>query len=184
MKKILMVAGAFALIIAVMGTAGVAYAQNATPPDGCLNDGSGTTLMGGGRGMRGDSAMTTEMSSMARMGSAGMMSNGAGLLADYMHTAMAEALGVTVDELLANEAAGGTAWDIASAQGLTFEEFRALMVTARQTAIEQAIADGVISADQGARMFGGQGGPGTGECDPTQMNPGGRGMHGGRGTQP
>jgi len=189
MKKILMVVGAITLIIVALGAAGVAYAQDATPPDGCLNDGSGTP-MGGGRGMRG-SGMTGEMGSMAaRMGSAGMMSNGTGLLADYMHTAMAEALGLSVDELIAREEAGDTAWDIAAEQGLTFEEFQALMTTARQTAIDQAIADGVISADQGARMFGGQGGrggmrggsgTGTGDCTGGGT---GHGMHGGRNVQP
>jgi len=141
MKKILMVAGAITLIIVVLGAAGIAYAQGGLPPDGLTNDGSCNNMpVGGGRGMHGmygNSAnmpmMTNEAGGMNRIGGGGMMDGGTGLLSEYMHTAMAEALGLSVEDLLAREAAGETAWDIASEQGLTFEEFQALMATARQT---------------------------------------------------
>ena len=193
MKKILMVAGAITLIIVVLGAAGIAYAQGGIPPVGWTNeDGNTMPMMGGGNGMRGlhgNSGITNEMGSMARMGGAGM--HGSGPLADYMHAAMAEALGLSVEDLQARIDAGDTAWDIAAEQGLTTEEFQALMATARQTAIDQALADGVITAEQAERMFNGPAGAGMGNCDGQNCDgsgvpgdcPNGGGMHGRNGQQ-
>ncbi len=102
--------------------------------------------------------------------------DGSGPLADYLHAAMAEALGLSVEDLQDRIDAGDTAWDIVAEQGLTTEEFQALMTTARQTAIDQALADGVITAEQAERMFNGPAGAGMGNYD--GQNGGGSGVPG------
>ena len=98
----------------------------------------------------------------------GMMGRGAGLapgggvLHDYMLAAYADALNLSVDELQARLDAGDRIIDIAVEQGLSLAEFRDLKTTVRQTAIDNALADGVITQEQADLMksrpaFGGQG---------------------------
>jgi hypothetical protein len=106
------------------------------------------------------------------LGRRGMMANsqgfagtGEGLLHDYMVETFADQLGVSVDEINERLASGERVVDIALEKGLTVEEFRALMVDARAQALDQALADGVITQEQadwmktrGAGMSGARGG--------------------------
>lgn len=106
------------------------------------------------------------------MGRHGMMANsqvvagaGAGLLHDYMVEAFADKLNVSVDEINERLASGEHVVDIALEQGLTVEEFRALMLDVRAQAVDQALADGVITQEQadwmktrGAGVYGARGG--------------------------
>jgi hypothetical protein len=106
-------------------------------------------------------------------GQRGVM-DGAGPMHDYMEGAMAEALGLEVDEFEARHDAGETFYQIALAQGFTAEEIPALMQEARAKGLDAAAAAGVITQEQaewmGSRSFGrggmmgGYGGYGTGEC--------------------
>lgn len=176
MKKIIISGVIVGMFVLALGAAGLAYAQTQTPPSGDTPYGYG---MMGGRGFRGGFG-------------GGMMGPGGGAygpLHEYMFQAMADAFGLTEDELEARHADGETMWDLAEEQGLTAEEFQAKMTEARSEAIDQALADGVLSEEQAEWMldhmaqmpgagFGpggchGSGVPGSG---PAGWGRGGRGM--------
>ena len=67
-----------------------------------------------------------------------------GQLEPYMEAAIAEALGLTVEEMEALVASGETHYTIALKQGLTAEEFTAVFESARVTALEMAAKDGIV----------------------------------------
>ena len=76
-----------------------------------------------------------------------------GPLHEYMYNAFAQVLGLTPEELETRRLAGDTLWDIAQEQGLTTEQFQEMMTTARTEAVNQAVADGVITQEQGEFML-------------------------------
>lgn len=168
MKKLLLVSLIVLTAVLVLGTAGYAYAQSQQPNSGTYGPG----MMGGDWGGRG----------RGMLGGYGIASQGTGLLHDYMLQGFADAFDMTVEELQAQLDAGETMYTIAEAQGLTVEEFRALMIEVRTDAINQAVADGVITQEQAdwmitrmSSMWASGYGPGTGSC------PMGGGAYGGRG---
>ncbi len=71
-----------------------------------------------------------------------------GPMHEYMVGAMAEALGMTDEELDAELAAGKTMWQVAEEKGLSTEEFQQLMIDARTSALEKMVADGVLTQEQ------------------------------------
>jgi hypothetical protein len=125
--------------------------------------------------------------------------DGVGPMHDYMEQAMADAVGLSLDEFEARHDAGETFYQIALAQGFSAEEIPALMQDARAEALDAAAAAGVITQDQAdwmnSRGFGRGGmmngnGTGTGECpmydgdgipNGGQFGPGQGMMGGGRG---
>ena len=155
MKKFLWI-GALALIsLAVLGVAGFAYAQTQTPPDAPFY-GPGMMRRNGGFGP-------------GMMGGWGQA--GSGPMHPYMVEAFAEALGLTPEELQAKLDDGETMYTVAQAQGLSDEEFSTLMVEARTTALEKAVADSVLTQEQAdwmiqrmAQMQAQGFGPGAGGC--------------------
>ncbi|MFZ6028572.1 MAG: hypothetical protein ACOYYS_12720 [Chloroflexota bacterium] len=95
-------------------------------------------------------------------------------LRDYMQAALADAFGLTVDELDALEADGKTLKDVAIEQDLSVADYKAKKEAARQAALEQAVADGAITQEQADAMqnhtgmgCGGKGGGRRGECPST-----------------
>ena len=121
-----------------------------------------------------------------------MMQNGGGSLHTYMVTALADKLGLKVDDVNTRITAGETMYDIAIANGVKAEEFPALMIEVRAQALSSAVKDGVITQEQADWMNShgfGRGGYGTGNCPmqngsgtgygPGMMNGNGRGMMGG-----
>jgi len=100
--------------------------------------------------------------------------DGSGLMHEYMEQAMADAVGLNLEEFEARHDAGETFYQIALAEGFPAEEIPALMQTARTNGLEAAAADGVITQEQaewmssrghGGMMYGGgYGGYGNGEC--------------------
>ena len=97
----------------------------------------------------------------------GMMQNGGGYLHTYMATALADKLGLKMDDVNARLAAGETMYDIAIANGVKAEDVPALMVEVRAKALEAAVKDGVVTQAQAdwmkSRGFGTGGyGNGTG----------------------
>jgi hypothetical protein len=112
------------------------------------------------------------------MGANGMMGpdESGGPLADYMLAAYAEAFGLTLEEVAARFEAGDSLWDIASSQGLTIEEYQARLELARTMAINQALADGVITQEQADWMLTGNGGPAQAGCNSNEM--GDQGVYG------
>jgi hypothetical protein len=109
MKKFLVFAAiAAVVVIAAAGMTTWVFAQDAPPA--CPNCGEYGSGRMGGRG-----------------GFGGQASGSYGPLHDYMFPAVAEALGLTPEELQAAHDSGQTFYDIAAAQGLTVEEAQALM---------------------------------------------------------
>jgi hypothetical protein len=166
MKKILIIGSLVVVGILIFGAVGVASAATLLPrifgsrimsdwdehSSMMYSQGTGTGMMGGGRGgLRGQA--------------------GDGLLHDYMIAGFAEAFNLTVDELQARLDAGETMYDVATSLGYTQEQFSELIVSVRTDAIAQAMADGVITQEQAdwmldhmaQRQAGGYG-PGTGTC--------------------
>lgn len=92
---------------------------------------------------------------------------------EQMQTAMASALGMSIEELEAAKEAGQTPQELAEEKGIDAEVLRETMQTARLEAIEQAVADGLITQEQadwlsthnprgGRGGMGGHGRPGGG----------------------
>ena len=136
MKKFLVISAVAILAILVLGVSGFAYAQAQTPPPPDYpNYGPGMMGRWGGRGF-----------GQGMMGGWGQ--GGYGPMHEYMEDAFAEALNLTHEELEAKLADGETMWSIAQAQGLSDEEIADLMVNARTKALEQAVADGVLTKEQ------------------------------------
>ncbi len=67
-----------------------------------------------------------------------------GQLEPYMNAAIAEGLGLTVEEVDALLASGETHYSIALKQGLTAEEFTAIFEKAQAAALEMATKDGIV----------------------------------------
>lgn len=78
-------------------------------------------------------------------------------LRDYVDpkVILAEALGLTEAELDAAREAGKTITDLLSEQGLTAVEVRDAMEAAHEAAIQQAVDDGVITAEQAEQFLNG-----------------------------
>ncbi len=92
---------------------------------------------------------------------------GGGILHEYMESAFADKLGISVEDLEERLTSGETMAQIAVAEGLDLEDFQAWIQDARTEAIDQAVADGVITSEQaewmesrGGMMFGGNSGYG------------------------
>lgn len=137
LKKFLVMAGIVAVAAAL--TAGVVFAQTPTPPDpasagyGPDRFGSGGPMMGGyGRG---------------RLGALQP-----GWMNDAVLDAFARALDMERGELEARLAAGETIFQIATAEGLTRDEFLAVMAEARAAALAQAVEDGTLTQAQADAM--------------------------------
>jgi hypothetical protein len=153
MNKLLLTLVVAVVLIAALGTAGIAYAQTPTQTPGT---GSGAGLAAG-RGPRGGVG-------------AGNAAAGEGILHDYMIAAFAEKLNIPAAELETRLEQGETMAQIASSKGLTFEQLRTLMVEARTQAIDQAVEDGKLTQEQAdwmkqrgaGQLAGGQMGNGRG----------------------
>jgi hypothetical protein len=153
MKKFTITIMVIAVVVLALGAAGVAYAQSTAQGTGT---GSGSGRMGG-RGSNGG------------MG-AGNMNAGDGILHDYMIAAYAEELNIPIADLEARLDQGETMAQIAISTGLTFDQFRTLMIETRLQAIDQAVADGTLTQQQAdwmkqhgaGQMAGGQVGNGRG----------------------
>ncbi len=110
---------------------------------------------------------------MGEYGRGGMMGalRGQGIMHDYMISAFASAVGLTVDEVNTRLSNGETPQEIALAQGKTAADLPALWQQVRQDALKAAVAAGVITQAQADVMlehmnnYSGEGfGPGFGNC--------------------
>lgn len=131
MKKFLVIGSiALALVAALaLGVTGWAYAQD-------------------------DQPVSPYNEWMGRGGMHGWANDGVyGPMHDYMFPAMAQAFGLSETELQASHDEGKTLWDIAQEQGISFEDFQARMLEARETAFAAMVADGVISQEQADWML-------------------------------
>jgi len=178
MKKILLIGSLVVVGLLVFGAVGYASAQTILP----RLVGSRTAAdWGTHSSMMGNWAQSDGMMNGGRGGMMGQQ--GSGLLHDYMLAGFAGAFGMDVTELEARHDAGETMYDVATSLGYTQEQFTELMVTVRTDAINQALADGVLTQDQADWMLSrlaqrAEAGFGSGTCTGScQM--GGRGARGG-----
>jgi hypothetical protein len=100
--------------------------------------GEGPMVAFGGRGMRGDFPFGDRE---------------AGIFQEYMEPALAEALGVSLEELQSMKVEGLNLKDYAEEQGLTDEELHNLMVEVYTNAINAALKDGAITQEQADRLL-------------------------------
>jgi len=176
MKKFMMSVAVLAVLVSVFVFAGMAYAQSANPPVAAPDAAYGRGGMMGGRG------------GMMAGGRGGMMSAyGAnvdqdGPMHDTMVAALAEKLGLSVEDINTRLANGETMYQIAASKGLSTADLQALMSDVRAKAIDEMVKDGTLTQEQADWMKqrgGMMGGAGRGGMM------GGRGMHGtGAGTNP
>lgn len=136
--KIALIVGVVVVALLVGGVAvtGYALAQRPTPPGPWSDDFPGPWMRrpGGGHGW---------------------MGRGAAHLPEYreqMQAALAEALGISVEELEAARAEAPTPFEVADQLGVDPAKFHQAIEAARQEAIEQAVEDGVLTPEQGERM--------------------------------
>ena len=135
----------------ILATAGVAYAKS---PNQVAGMGPAAR---GGNGLQAGNGMGTQ-------------GNSDGILHDYLIAAYSEALNIPVADLEARLDSGKTMSQIAISTGMTLDEFRTLMADIRTQAIDQALADVVITQAQAdwlklhgaGQMAGGQAGRGYG----------------------
>ena len=143
------------VLVGALGVAGLAYASaqdSDTPFAFWRRAGSAQIQNFVRRGMMG-SGMMSGAQNFGMMNN-GMMGPGAhGAMGEYMLEALANAFGLTVDELQTRLQAGDTPWDIAQEQGLSEEEFRGLMIQAAAAALGQMVEDGVITQEQSEIML-------------------------------
>ena len=140
-----------AIAAVILATAGVAYAKSPNQSAGMGPAARGGNGLQAGNGI-------------------GIQGTGDGILHDYLIAAYSEALNIPVADLEARLANGETMSQIALSTGMTLDEFRTLMLDARTQAIDQALADGVITQAQAdwlkahgaGQMAGGQMGRGLG----------------------
>jgi len=182
MKKALLIGLIVAIVLIVIGGAGVAYAAirglerntvvtvNApqsgdkivTPfvPGNKLRE-FGNVIGPGGMMQRfGDEFRPGGMMHQYGngFGSGGMMGGqrigrGAGIMHDYMIAAFADAVGLTVEEVDTRLAKGETFKEIAIAQGKVEADLSALAEQVRKAALDKAVADGIITQTQAGRML-------------------------------
>jgi hypothetical protein len=136
MKKTVTAILIVAIAAIALGTAGAVYAQAPTPQAPVPASGFGYG-MNMGAGMRG-----------GRMGQNEFSGTQDGLLHDAMIAAFAEELGISVEDLNARLVAGESMADIAFSQGLTVDQFQALMTDVRSQALDQAVVDGTLTQEQ------------------------------------
>lgn len=142
MKKIMIVGAVVLVVVATLAVGGFAYAQSQNParPDVPF----GQAMMGGrghGQGMMAERAFGQMRGQLK-----------GGQLRAYMESALAEAFGLTVEELQSAQKEGKSLLDIAKEQGMTVAEFQETVTEAHQNALAQAVADGVITQEQADQM--------------------------------
>ncbi len=123
MKKTLLIVALVVLALGALGV-GLVAAQGGQPPV----NGYGMGMMWGGRG-------------------------GYGPMHDYVEQALAEKLGLTVEQVEDALATGKTMYQIALDNGIAEADLPTFMTGVHQTAFDQAVADGVFTQDQADWML-------------------------------
>jgi hypothetical protein len=171
MKKFLIIGLIIAGVLIIVGGAGMVYARvhgigNVTavtintnqngdkvvqPFDygpGGMMDGNGNRY--GSGGMMGEHGFNS--GGMMREFGKGLTC-GAGKMKDYLISAFASAVGLTVDEVNTRLSNGETFEQIAIAQGKAKADLPALASQVRKDALDKAVADGVITQAQADTML-------------------------------
>jgi len=134
-----------ALVVTAFGVTSTAFAQSSDPtetPEAVTPD-ERPSRQGDGfetKPFRGSGKMPGDFNRM-------------GALQEYLLNAQADAFGVTVDDLQALYDEGKSLQDLAIEQNLSLADYEAKMDAAYQNALEQAVADEVITQDQADAML-------------------------------
>lgn len=170
MKKILIIGGAVLVVIVVIaGLYGIGYAraqsrgqtigqaQGCANAEGCPNqnqnnDERGNTDQGGFAGMMGN-RLNGGMMGQGRGGADGIFNMMNGGIRKYLLPPLAQAFGMSEEDLQARFNAGDTPWVIAKEQGLTVQQFSDMMVEASKTALAQMVTDGILTQAQADAML-------------------------------
>ena len=171
MKRFLLIGLIVALVLIIVGGVGVVYAQvrgtanNAVVtvikpqvgdtivrpfvfgPGGMMG---GNEFGYGSGGMMGERGNDFGPGMMGRLGRD--IAQAKGVMHDYMISAFADAVGLTVDQVETRLANGETLKEIATAQGFTGEKLTTLADQVRKAALDKAVAEGVITQAQADRM--------------------------------
>jgi len=140
MKKALIGIAVLGIVVLTFAAAGYVYAQAQTPPTPDAPFGPG--MMGGNRGY-----------GYGMMGGYGWMGDGSPMH-EFMVNALADALGLSPEEIEARHDAGETLWEIASSEGLSEEEISDLLTTAHESALDEAVSEGWLTPEQAEWMQG------------------------------
>ncbi len=146
--KVTLTATIIVLIIAALGV-GFAFAQTPTPPAPWGN-GYGYGMMGNGNGMMGGYAQNGDYSWMSNMHQWMLNTGGTHTL---VWNGLADALGLTPDELNAQLTGGKTLAQIAETQGVSQEQLAAALETSVKAGLDKAVADGVLPQEQADWML-------------------------------
>jgi hypothetical protein len=142
MKKFLIIGSILGVVLIALGVVGFAFAQAQTPQPATPDSGWG--MMGGSRrGMQGSGMMR---------GGRGLGQEAYGPMHTYMINALAEKLGLSVEDLQAKIDAGERPYDIVKAAGLTDEQIQSLMEQAHDEALKAAVAAGALTQGQADGM--------------------------------
>ncbi len=161
MKKLWIIGIFTALALIIFGIAGFAYAQSQDPVTPTPTASFGPGMMGG-RVQPGNNGRASNWMMGNRLANQngytcpfadGDETGEFGPLHTYMINAFAQALGLTPEALNTRLQAGDTLWVIAQEKGMTTEQFQQMITTARTTALNQAVADGVITQAQADFML-------------------------------
>ncbi len=158
LKKVVLAVGMVVVAAALVYT-GVTFAQDETPTP---QPGYGPGMMGGGYGP----GAGRQGGGRGMMGGNGTYGPGVpGAMHEPMFDALAEGLGIDREELDSRVADGETPLEIALSLGFTEEEFYQIHTDARTAAINQLVADGLLTQEQADWMLSHMGsgyGPGSG----------------------
>jgi len=156
--KIAVITGVVVLALAALG-AGFVFAQTATPPApgygwGGMMGGYGGGMMGGyGGGMMGNFAQNGDGYGWMQNMHQWMYTGGARSVHTIVWNGLAEALGLTPEELNAELASGKTLAQIAEAQGVSQEQLASALESSVKAGLDKAVADGVLTQAQADQML-------------------------------
>jgi hypothetical protein len=165
MKKLFLIGVGFALAVTIFGVAGFAYAQVQEPPEDPVTEGAEFPYGRAewGRGTRGGKMERGGDFVPGGMMGFGLAESETGPLHDYLWAAIADAFGLTEEQIEAFEIARETVQGIRA--DLSQDEIRDAMQQAITTAIQDALEDGAITEAQAEqwleRLDQLQGFPGT-----------------------
>jgi len=153
--KITIIVAIVVAALAVLG-AGFAFAQTPTPWGGY-----GYGMMGGGYGMMSGNGGYGMMGQFGQNGDANWMNSmhqwmstsGAQSVHNIVWGGLAEALGLSPDELNAELASGKTLTQIAEANGVSQEQLVAALEVSVKAGLDKAVADGALTQAQAEQML-------------------------------
>jgi len=166
MKRFLLIGLIVALALILVGGGGVVYAavrnagNNAIVNLNIPQGGDKVVPFGYGPGGMMNGYRNGPGGMMGGYGPGGMMGGrgqglvrGEGIMHDYVISAFANAVGLTVDEVNTRLSSGETLQQIAKDQGFTGDKLTQLAKDVRQAALSQAVKDEVITQAQADRML-------------------------------